>query len=297
VCRASPVLFFNRARETHSQAAAAFRADWQLRIDAVTANRADRQSAAVALDARQRSARHGVRARSGRVRRSFPRAWNTGSGRAPGLSIPASATPGPSVLGLRPCDNPRPNPRRARLGLGGRVVAPIQSNTLSPNWPNQKRGNYRIAPGASVKVQLWDSNPINNHPICAQTIKDFHEHVSTERHLEVTCDSGAVVELQVEPAHGKIGLGLFYEIRTDRVFVTRVLVESPAGRSGVRRGEEIVKIMGEPARGMPEGRVRSLINSNGSTGLDLVLAGADKLERPVTLKDGPIYATLDEDVF
>lgn len=176
------------------------------------------------------------------------------------------------------------------------IVTPIHSNTLTPTWPNQKRGNYRVRLGATIKVELWDSNPINNHPICAARIYDFHEQVSAERHLEVNCESGAHLELVVEPAHGKVGLGLSYEIRTDHVYVTRVLSESPASRAGIRRGEEIVQVMGEPARGMPEGRVRSLMNANGSIGLELVLLGADKTERRVTIKDGPIYPTLAENV-
>jgi len=185
----------------------------------------------------------------------------------------------------------------AKLTVDGKdlIVTPVQSNTLNPTWPNQKRGNYRVRKGAVVQLQVWDSNPINNHPICSETIRNFHENVSFERPLEVSCDSGALVELSLEPAHGKVGLGLHYEIRTEQVFVTRVLRESPAARAGLGRGQEIVRIMGQNARGMSEGRVRSLMNSNG-TGLELVVAGLDRTERQVVLKDGPIYPTLDEAV-
>jgi len=175
------------------------------------------------------------------------------------------------------------------------VVTPVQANTLAPTWPEQKRGNYRVRPGASIRVELWDSNPINNHPICAEEVHDFHEQVSSERRLEVQCDSGAFLELAVEPAHGRIGLGLFYEIRTDAVFVSRVVAESPAARAGLRRGDEILQIMGQPARGMEEGRVRSLINSNGSVGLKLRVRGSNRTEREVVLRDGPIYPLLSEE--
>lgn len=176
------------------------------------------------------------------------------------------------------------------------IVTPVHANTLEPTWPNQKRGNYRVRRGARVKLELWDSNPINNHPICSQVILDLHENASFERHLEVTCASGAFVEIVVEPAHGKLGLGLFYEVRTDKVFLTRILGESPASRAGIARGEEVLQIMGQPARGMSEGQVRSLMNSNG-TGLDLVLGRSDRTEHRVVLKNGPIYAAHDEDGF
>jgi len=100
----------------------------------------------------------------------------------------------------------------------------------------------------------------------------------------------------IEPAHGKIGLGLSYEIRTDETFISRVFAESPAARAGVQRGDQIVGIMGEPVKGMPEGRVRSLINSNGPVGLQLRLRARDKTERDVVLKDGPVYGLLSEDL-
>lgn len=175
------------------------------------------------------------------------------------------------------------------------IVTPVQSNTLNPVWPNQKRGNYRIPEGARIQVELWDSNPINNHPICSEKVRDLHEQASPAQHIEVSCDSGAYIELIAEPARGKIGLGFYYEIRTDAVFVARVLRESPAARAGVTRGDQIVGIMGEPTKGMPEGRVRSLMNSNGATGLILKLRSKGQPEHDVELKDGPVYAELAEE--
>ncbi|HWA71237.1 MAG TPA: PDZ domain-containing protein [Polyangiaceae bacterium] len=185
----------------------------------------------------------------------------------------------------------------AKLMLGDKplIVTPVQANTLNPTWPNQKRGNYEIASGARLRVELWDSNPINNHPICSEEVRDLRDEVSAGGRIEVTCESGAYIELSAEPAHGKIGLGLYYEIRTDDVVVVRVIRESPAARAGVARGDQIVSIMGEPVKGMDQGRVRSLINSNGSTGLRLALRAGKGAERQVELKDGPIYPLLGEE--
>lgn len=185
----------------------------------------------------------------------------------------------------------------AKLIVGDQalIVTPVQANTLHPTWPNQKRGNYRIPSGSRMRVELWDSNPLTNHPICTEEVHDLQEEVSAGGHIQVSCESGAYVELTAEPAHGKIGLGLYYEIRTDDVVVVRVIRESPAARAGVARGDQIVSIMGEPVKGMGQGRVRSLINSNGSTGLRLSLRAEKKPERQVELKDGAIYPLLGED--
>lgn len=173
------------------------------------------------------------------------------------------------------------------------VVTPVHANSLQPTWPEQKRGNYRISPKASVTVELWDSNPINDRPICLERIRDLHDVARGEGRLEVSCESGAYVELEVTPARGTIGIGMAYELRTDEVFVTQVAPESPAARAQLARGDEIVRIMGEPAKNMDEKRVRSLINANASTGLDLVVRSKGGAERQITLRDGPIYATLN----
>jgi hypothetical protein len=175
------------------------------------------------------------------------------------------------------------------------ITTPVHANTLTPSWPNQKRGNYRVSSQSRLRVELWDSNPINNHPICTEEVHDLLDQVSAGGRVQVNCDSGAFVELAAEPAHGKIGLGLYYEIRTDDVVVVRVIKESPAARAGVARGDQIVSIMGEPVKGMAEGRVRSLINSNGTTGLKLALRQGRKAEQEVMLRDGPIYPLLGEE--
>jgi C-terminal processing protease CtpA/Prc len=70
--------------------------------------------------------------------------------------------------------------------------------------------------------------------------------------------------------------------------------ESPAARAKLERGDQIVSLMGEPVKTMDEKRVRSLINANASTGLKLTVRGKGGATRDVELRDGPIYATLDE---
>lgn len=174
------------------------------------------------------------------------------------------------------------------------LVTPVQPNTLEPTWPRQKTGNYRIGRRASVRVEVWDSNTIHNSPICAETVHRIHDQVSLEGPLEIDCKSGARVDITVEPAHGMIGLGLFYEIRTDSVFVSRVIEESPAARAGLSRRDQIVKLMGKPVEGMAEAQVRSLMNSRGATGLELEVRRGKEPLRSLTLKDGPVYATVDE---
>lgn len=176
------------------------------------------------------------------------------------------------------------------------LVTPVQANTLSPTWPDQHVGNYRMPRNVPVRVELWDSNAINNHPICVESINNILADVSTEQNLDIRCDSGANIELTVQPAHAKFGIGLYYELRTYDIFVTRVVGESPAARAGLKRGDQLLKIQGKSVKDMDEESARSLINSNVSTGVTLTVKHPSGAVDDVTLKDGPMYPTIEDEV-
>ncbi len=175
------------------------------------------------------------------------------------------------------------------------VRTPIQANTLSPTWPDQTLANYRIPPDARVRVEVWDSNPINNHPICLEKVHGLTSLVGPEA-TDIECESGAHVKLRVEPAHPEWGLGFLYELRTESIAVTRVLAESPASRAGIKPGDELVEIQQKRVRDMEEGEAQSLINANAQLGVELLLRGSDGVERNVKVKDGVIYPLSDEGV-
>ena len=186
----------------------------------------------------------------------------------------------------------------AKLFVDGKVIleTPVQSNSLTPTWPDQRKANYRVRMGAPVRVELWDSNPINNHPICVAELSELHGEVSSEGPVKVSCSSGAELQLIVEPAHGRLGMGLFYELRREEVVVTRVLRESPAARAGLVRGDQLLKIQGKIVKTMADGEAQSLINANAATGVSLLVRKLDKSEAELTLKEGALYPTVEEGV-
>ncbi len=186
----------------------------------------------------------------------------------------------------------------AKLLVDGKVIieTPVQSNSLTPTWPNQRKANYQVRAGASVRVELWDSNPINNHPICVADVSDLRSEVSAEGPVQVSCSSGAELKLVAEPAHGRLGIGLYYELRREEVVVTRVLRESPAARAGLVRGEQLLKIQGKAVKSMAEGEAQSQINANAATGVSLRVRKLDRSEQELTLKEGAIYPMADEGV-
>ena len=176
------------------------------------------------------------------------------------------------------------------------LLTPVQANTLSPTWPDQKVGNYRIPHGVPVRVELWDSNEINNHPICVETIGNLLAETSVEQNLELRCDSGALIEMIVQPAHAKFGLGLYYELGSDDIHVTRVIGESPAARAKLALGDQLLRIQTRDVKGMDAETARSLINANVSTGVTFLVKHVNGSQEEVTVKDGPIYPTIDEEL-
>jgi PDZ domain/C2 domain len=186
----------------------------------------------------------------------------------------------------------------AKLFVDGKLIleTPVQSNSLSPTWADQRKANYRIRLGAMLRVELWDSNPINNHPICVAELRDVHTDALGEGPTPVSCSSGAELSLLVDPAHGRLGVGMFYELQRESVFVTRVLRESPAARAGLVRGDQLLKIQGKSVQQMADGEAQSLINANAATGITFWVRRADKSELEISVKEGAIYPLVDEGV-
>lgn len=186
----------------------------------------------------------------------------------------------------------------AKLFVDGKLIleTPVQSNSLAPTWNDQRKANYRVRPGAPVRVELWDSNPINNHPICVADVRDLHTEALAEAPIDISCSSGATLRLEVDPAHPRLGIGMFYELRREDVFITRVLRESPAARAGLVRGDQLLKIQGKAVKTMEEGEAQSLINANATIGVTLWVKKLDRSEAEITLKEGAIYPVVDEGV-
>jgi PDZ domain/C2 domain len=186
----------------------------------------------------------------------------------------------------------------AKLFVDGKLIleTPVQSNTLTPTWPDQRKANYSIRQGATLRVELWDSNPINNHPICVSELHDAHSEALGEGPTPINCSSGAELSVLVDPAHGRLGVGMFYELRREEVFVTRVLRESPAARAGLARGDQLLKIQGKVVKLMADGEAQSLINANAATGVTLWVRKPDKSEREISVKEGAIYPMVDEGI-
>jgi C-terminal processing protease CtpA/Prc len=110
----------------------------------------------------------------------------------------------------------------------------------------------------------------------------------------VELEGGARLELAFEPGHAKVGLGLWYELRTSTVSVSRTMASGPAERAGVKRGDQILAIGGREVRTMTPGQVRSAFNSVPVKGIVLQIMHASGAIETVTVVEGPVYPTFDQ---
>lgn len=168
---------------------------------------------------------------------------------------------------------------------------PVESNTLSAKWPNAPKTSYQLPRGAKMRIEIWDDNAIHKKPICRKDVEGLEDHALTGS-VDLVCEGGTEIHVIIKPAEAKFGLGFSYEFRSEGVFVSSVMPLSPASRAGMRKGSQIMMVMGKSPKGQSEGTVQSWINANAATGLDLALS-PPSAQSKVQLKEGPIYIIAD----
>lgn len=166
----------------------------------------------------------------------------------------------------------------------------VEANVYHATWPNAPRRNYDIPEGAILRVEVWDANPLHDQPICIREVKRVHQVAREEGRLDLTCDGGARIQMELRPARPKFGVGFHYELRSKGSAITRVLELSPAARAGLAPGDELISVMGSPVSQMTAGELKSAINANLRRGIELTVRSKSGEVRSLTLHEGPIYS-------
>lgn len=179
----------------------------------------------------------------------------------------------------------------AKLLINGKEVlkTPVQSNTFTPTWPDGPKGNIKIGADDKLRIELWDSNALNDAPIGMKEIGRPTEEQVLEKRLRVEFDGGGELLMAYEPAHALQGLGLWYELKTEGCNITRMLEGSPAERAGLQPNDEVLEIAGRKVKIMTADEVKSAFNAVPFDGIALMLKHPDGTTLNVKLKEGPIY--------
>jgi membrane-associated protease RseP (regulator of RpoE activity) len=184
----------------------------------------------------------------------------------------------------------------AKLIVNGRELfrTGVQADTLEPTWPDGPRGNFKIGRDEKVRVELWDSNPINDKPIGARELGAAGDLQPFESQLRVDFENGAEVVLGLDAAHALSGLGLWYELRSQAVGITRLLAGSPAERAGIQANDEVLKIGPREVKSMTPDEVKSAFNAVPLDGLTITVKHPAGAITDVLVKEGPIYPLYSE---
>ena len=168
-----------------------------------------------------------------------------------------------------------------------------ETATLSPTWKDSARGNFKVSSADRFRVELWDGDMIGDKPIGVKDFRATNDFVIGDR-IRVDVGAGAEVTLAFEPAHAMFGVGLWYELRSDTCYVTRLVNNSPAERAGIQSGDEVVSLNGRQVTTMTTNAIRTMFNSINKDGLPIVIRHEDGRTASVTLKEGPIYPLFDQ---
>ena len=98
----------------------------------------------------------------------------------------------------------------AVLLVNGKLLlkTPAQGGTLTPTWPDGPAGNFRLKDTDRFRVELWDSNTINDHPIGVKEMGRLDDEVERTGEADVECDSGAhfADRIRARPRAARAGL-------------------------------------------------------------------------------------------
>jgi hypothetical protein len=171
----------------------------------------------------------------------------------------------------------------------------VVPNSFEPTWTDNKPTNYKVGPKTEVRIELWDENVLVAHPICNQVIKDVAD-AATVGTIELNCDSGASLVVDVTAPKAKIGMGLYYEVRGKVARVSRVIAASSAGRAGIRPNEQLISVRGRAVSSLTSGELESILNANAKGGLLVEVKGADGEVRKVELREEAMYPVQGEGI-
>ncbi len=203
-----------------------------------------------------------------------------------GAKVPPKARDGRSwdqVFGSMPDPNAKVFVNDAEILTTG-----PESDTLEPHWKDAPSGNFLLAVGDKVRVEVWNSNTFADSPIGIRELTLTGDMLDVQE-IVFELSGGGELTLAVQPARAVWGGGYWFELRNDSAYVTRVLDSSPASRGGMKPGDRILMIDNKPVDKMSVDEVRSLLAAVPTTGRALALQHDGGGTLQLTLKEGPIY--------
>ncbi|KYF73916.1 hypothetical protein BE17_51820 [Sorangium cellulosum] len=165
----------------------------------------------------------------------------------------------------------------------------VQSDTLEPTWPGGPSGNFHVSPEDRLRVEVWESDPLVDKPIGLRDIGRPTDSQRAAGEIQVDLGAGGSLTLAFQPAHARVGLGLWYQLYSGSAFISRTEEGGPAERAGLRKGDEVLEIAGRPVRRMSVAEIRGTLDAVSRGGLVLVVKHATGATERIRVHAGPVY--------
>ncbi|MCA9530301.1 MAG: PDZ domain-containing protein [Myxococcales bacterium] len=183
-----------------------------------------------------------------------------------------------------------------RLYVDGELVFSSHTveDTLTPDFSVTVPGNLRLAEGGSeVRVELWDDDGALHDVIGVYRARWSPGHPAPGEQLRLALDGGAVVDAEALAPEAYRGTGITaYEARRGALRLRGVLPRSPAGRAGLRAGDAIVAIDGQPVGSLGANAAASALSQVGIAGGVVTVereVGGERIRRVVRLDQGYVW--------
>lgn len=119
-------------------------------------------------------------------------------------------------------------------------------DSLSPEWNATLPRNLYAPSDVMFRFEVWDRDEVGGDPVGIFRHRGLPPNVVPGADARIMLDSGAQLALRLAPAQAHHGVGVrLYEVRGDSLAILEVETHSPAGRAGLRPGDEVIAIGGQ----------------------------------------------------
>ena len=171
--------------------------------------------------------------------------------------------------------------------------API-SDDVAPTWMKGPHGNFEIPDGAKVHLEVIDDDGLSGDTIAAADVSPPRADEAKGGIESYDLGGGVTVGLGVEPAHALYGLGFDYKFVLQSCHLTKVFAHGPAGRAGMRVGDEIIEVGGAKVSELSADNLRTSFGPVPRQGLMLQVLHEGETTQAVHIAEGPVYALTRE---
>ncbi|MBW2458461.1 MAG: hypothetical protein JRI68_28435 [Deltaproteobacteria bacterium] len=165
----------------------------------------------------------------------------------------------------------------------------VATDTLKPKW-SHPGGNFEVPSRAELRVDVFDADALEDIPVGSARFASPTQEELASGEIELDIGRRGLVRVAIGDPRAQLGLGFDYMLFKGQLLARQVLKHSPAGRSGMRVGDDIVSIAGKKVKTLTPFGIKSAFDSVPAKGIQVVVLHEGGTTQSMTLVEGPIYA-------